>query len=62
MFSLIKSRKTLFITALLLLSSAAQPAFALGCLSETGDTGAQECAEACSPSLIFGPLAYLFCF
>lgn len=32
MFSLIKSRKVLFITTLLLLSSAAQPAFALGCI------------------------------
>lgn len=62
MFSLIKSRKILFITLLLLLSSTAPQAFALGCLSETGDAGAKECAEACSPSVIFGPLAYLFCF
>ncbi|EAA5820573.1 hypothetical protein DO493_23410 [Salmonella enterica] len=44
MFSLIKSRKVLFITTLLLLSSAAQPAFALGCIGDGGSTA--DCAKS----------------
>lgn len=60
MFSLIKSRKVLFITTLLLLSSAAQPAFALGCLGDGGST--KECAEVCSLAAGLGPLGFLICF
>lgn len=60
MFSLIKSRKVLFITTLLLLSSAAQPAFALGCIGDGGSTA--DCAKVCSLAAGLGPLGFLICF
>ncbi|EAC1034515.1 hypothetical protein CD995_13510 [Salmonella enterica] len=60
MFSLIKSRKVLFITTLLLLSSAAQPAFALGGIGDGGSTA--DCAKVCSLAAGLGPLGFLICF
>lgn len=61
MFSLLKSRKTLLMATILLLSSATQPAFAFVCTSEPDNTPA-ECARLCAWTAAGGPLAYALCY
>lgn len=60
MFSLLKSRRALYIATILLLSSAAQPAFASICLARPGST-AKECAQTCAWAAVGGPLAFALC-
>jgi len=60
MYYVLKSRRALYMATILLLSSAAQPAFASICLARPGSTS-KECAKTCAWAAVSGPLGFALC-